>query len=154
MDGDTTEVELGGQLKRVRHIDINAPEVGLPYADQSPWANRRLVEGQEVLLEKDRSEADRYGRRLRYVHPANGIWVNAELVPEGLAEATTYPPDTKYQTVLDGLEAQARDHDLGMWITSQLPSGLGAPPAARVVITPNSTLPARTTTAWRRSMSA
>jgi micrococcal nuclease len=114
IDGDVIEVELAGHLKRVRYIGINAAEVGFPYADQSTEANRRLVEGQDVLLEKDRSEADRYNRLLRYVYLTNCIFVNAELASDGMAEAIAYFPDTKYQMMLDMLEKKAQEQGLGM----------------------------------------
>ena len=76
-------------------------------------ANRKLVEGKEVRLERDVSETDN-GRLLRYVY-VDGIFVNAELVREGLAEAKAYPPDTKYQEYLEELETQARQAGRGMW---------------------------------------
>ncbi|NIM05287.1 MAG: hypothetical protein GTN65_06650, partial [Armatimonadetes bacterium] len=59
-------------------------------------ANRELVEGKEVRLERDVSETDRYGRLLRYVY-VDDVLVNAELVKKGLAEVRSYPPDTRYQ---------------------------------------------------------
>jgi hypothetical protein len=121
-------------LKRVRYIGINAPEVGVPYADQSTQANRSLAEGQDVLLEKDRSETDRYSRLLRYVYLTNGVFVNAEFVSKGLAESIAYPPDTKYQTLLDDLELRAQQQGLGMWVTGGLPSAPATAPTAQVVI--------------------
>ena len=43
------------------------------------------------------------------------VFVNAELVRNGLAEAKAYPPDIKYQDYLEGLEAEARQTGRGMW---------------------------------------
>jgi len=77
-------------------------------------ANRRLVEGKEVRLEQDVSETDKYGRLLRYVY-VDGVFVNAELVKQGLARAKAYPPDTKYQDYLEKMEAEAREAGRGMW---------------------------------------
>jgi micrococcal nuclease len=77
-------------------------------------ANRELVEGEEVRLERDVSETDRYGRLLRYVY-VDDVFVNAELVRQGLAEVKSYPPDTKYQDYFEELEALARNADLGIW---------------------------------------
>jgi len=77
-------------------------------------ANRQMVEGKEVRLEKDVSETDKYDRLLRYVY-VNDTLVNAELVKLGLAEAKAYPPDTRYQDYLEKLEKQAKSAGKGMW---------------------------------------
>ena len=114
IDGDTIIIEGG---YRVRYIGIDTPEI-YPhleaYGTEAWLANRSLVEGMEIRLERDVSEVDRYGRLLRYVY-VDGIMVNAELVKLGLAEAKAYPPDTRYQDELEGLEEQARRAGRGMW---------------------------------------
>jgi len=114
IDGDTIVVE--GDY-RVRYIGINAPEVHpqpKTYGIEARQANRRLVEGKTVRLERDVSETDQYGRLLRYVY-VDSIFVNAELVREGLARAKAYPPDTKYQDYLEQMEAEAREANRGIW---------------------------------------
>ena len=114
IDGDTIIIDTG---QRVRYIGIDAPELH-PSPEASgfeAWqANRQLVEGKQVYLERDISETDKYGRLLRYVY-VDSILVNAELVRRGLAEARAYPPDTKYQDSLEKLEAAAREAGRGMW---------------------------------------
>ena len=114
IDGDTITIEGG---YRVRYIGIDTPEV-YPQVEafgMEAWqANRKLVAGREVHLERDISETDRYGRLLRYVY-VDDIFVNAELVRQGLAQAKAYPPDTKYQGDLEELEAEAREAGRGMW---------------------------------------
>jgi micrococcal nuclease len=114
IDGDTIRIEGG---LSVRYIGIDTPEMGLlpePLAIEATEANRRLVEGKRVRLEKDVSETDRYGRLLRYVY-AGDVLVNAELVRLGLARAVAYPPDTGYQDILEEAEAAARKAARGMW---------------------------------------
>ncbi len=114
IDGDTITIEGG---YRVRYIGIDTPETypDLEAFGIEAWqANRKLVEGKEVRLEKDVSETDKYGRLLRYVW-VNDILVEAELVRQGLARAKAYPPDTKYQDYLEQLEAEAREAGRGMW---------------------------------------
>ena len=101
----------------MRYIGIDAPEIHpqLEALGAEAWqANRQLVEGKEVRLERDVSETDRYGRLLRYVY-VDKIMVNAELVRRGLAVAKSYPPDTKYQDLLEEMERQARMAGKGMW---------------------------------------
>jgi len=114
IDGDTIVIEGGFH---VRYIGIDTPEVHPQleaYGMEALQANRELVEGKEVRLERDVSETDKYGRLLRYVY-VNGILVNAELVRQGLAYARAYPPDTKYQDYLEELETEAREAGRGMW---------------------------------------
>ncbi len=101
----------------MRYIGIDTPEI-YPEVEgfgMEAWqANRRLVEGKEVRLERDASETDKYGRLLRYVY-VDDTFVNAELVRQGLAWAKAYPPDTKYQDYLEKMEAEAREAGRGIW---------------------------------------
>ena len=114
IDGDTIAI-AGGD--RVRYIGIDTPEIH-PQVEAfgiEAWqANRELVEGKTIRLERDVSETDKYGRLLRYVW-MDGTMVNAELVRRGLAEAQAYPPDTRYQIYLEQVEAEARQAGRGMW---------------------------------------
>jgi len=114
IDGDTIVIKGG---YRVRYIGIDTPEIHPEleaYGLEALQANRELVEGRIVRLERDISETDRHGRLLRYVY-VDGIFVNAELVRQGLAQAKAYPPDIKYQDYLDELEAEAKHFDRGIW---------------------------------------
>ena len=114
IDGDTIIIEDGF---RVRYIGVDTPEIYPQleaYGMEALQANRELVEGKEVRLERDTSETDKYGRLLRYVY-VNGTFVNAELVGRGLAYAKAYQPDTKYQSYLEELESEAREAGRGIW---------------------------------------
>lgn len=97
VDGDTLRVLVNGVEYPLRYIGMDTAEVGQPTADEATALNRSLVSGQTLYLEKDVSETDRYGRLLRYVWLADGRMVNEELVLDGCAVASTYPPDVKYQ---------------------------------------------------------
>jgi micrococcal nuclease len=124
IDGDTIEVSMGGTLYRVRYIGIDTPELDderprfRALAQEAAELNRQLVEEEKVRLEKDISDTDRYGRLLRYVY-VDGIFVNIELVRQGLAWAKAYPPDVKYQDVLEEAEAEARQEEIGVWQETQ-----------------------------------
>ena len=114
IDGDTIVIE--GNY-RVRYIGIDTPEVHpeMEAFGLEAWqANRELVKGKVVYLEKDVSEVDKYGRLLRYVY-VDDIFVNAELVRQGLAYAQPYSPDTKHQDYLEQLEQEARQAGRGIW---------------------------------------
>ena len=101
----------------MRYIGIDTPETYPRLEDygMEAWqANRQLVEGKEVRLEKDISETDKYDRLLRYVY-VDDTFVNAELVKLGLAEAKAYPPDTKYQDYGHSVDYICHQAGNGMW---------------------------------------
>lgn len=115
VDGDTIEVRLeGGSLRKVRLIGIDAPESAHPDDSlnseagekASEFAESLLPPGTAVWLERDSSEADRYGRLLRYVwmeppgpdgEPPEWSLANAAIVAAGHARPKSYPPDTARQ---------------------------------------------------------
>jgi micrococcal nuclease len=112
VDGDTIDVSMGGVTYRVRYIGINTPEADEVCGDEATAANDALVSGQTVTMYRDVSETDRYDRLLRYVYIGD-LFVNAELVRQGWAEATAYPPDTMYADFFETLETQAEEMGLG-----------------------------------------
>jgi micrococcal nuclease len=126
-DGDTVRVIIDGDEYRLRYIGIDTPESVAPdqpveaYGPEATTANALLVGGEEVVLESDVSDTDRYDRLLRYVwlepDDPGDAWtlVNLELVEAGLAEAIEYPPDTKYVDDLEAAEDEARAAGRGMW---------------------------------------
>ena len=119
-DGDTIRVEIDGEEFRVRYIGIDTPETVDPrrpvecFGKEASERNRQLVDGQTVGLEKDVSETDSFGRLLRYIWVGDQM-INATLVEEGYALASTYPPDVKYSQLFASLQAQARDNGRGLW---------------------------------------
>lgn len=121
VDGDTIKVKIDGRLYTVRYIGIDCPETRDPsrpvewMGPEATEANRGLVGGKTVYLEKDVSETDRYNRMLRYVFLADGTFVNAELVRMGYAVVSTYPPDVRYQELFLRLEREARNAKRGLW---------------------------------------
>lgn len=115
IDGDSIEVMLDGKLTGLRYIGLDAPEIGIPYSLEAAEFNRNLVEGQIVELERDVSNTDKYGRLLRYVYLQDGTMVNTELVRSGFALAMAYPPDTKYQELINSSEDEAKQGGIGLW---------------------------------------
>lgn len=124
IDGDTIVVRLAGRDVHLRYIGMDTPETvepGSPVEWMGPEAsaaNARLVEGRTVVLEKDVSETDRYGRLLRYVWLVDGDrWtlVDLELVRRGFAQVETDPPDVKYADLFVAAERGARAAALGLW---------------------------------------
>lgn len=124
MDGDTIEIQnASGAAKKLRYIGINTPETVDPrrspqcFGQQASARNKELVANKEVYLEKDVSEVDRYGRLLRYIYldEVGSISVNEQLILEGFAVASKYPPDVKYQEKFAKAEVEARANQKGLW---------------------------------------
>ena len=124
-DGDTFDVRLAGsgsgEVETVRLIGINAPESGECLADRATAWLRDRIDGESVLLVRDESERDQYGRLLRYVEldAAGGdrVDVGEEMVRAGLAIARRYPPDTARAAALEAAQAEAERARVGMWST-------------------------------------
>jgi micrococcal nuclease len=114
IDGDTIEVSLEGQAYRVRYIGVDSPEPGDSFGEQARTKNLELLEGQRVLLVKDVSETDRYGRLLRYVF-VDDLFVNLALVQSGFASAATFPPDVACAGTFLKAERLAREQAAGIW---------------------------------------
>lgn len=122
IDADTVELESG---QKVRYIGIDSPETKHPtksvecFGQEASLKNKELVEGKQVILQKDVSEVDRYGRLLRYVYVNSEneekIFVNEFMVKEGYAKVSTFPPDIKYQDVFLEAESLARQENKGLW---------------------------------------
>ena len=128
-DGDTIRVDFQGVEYNVRYIGINTPEIA-HRADQTDdacgqeatEANRRLVEGKSVRLERDTSETDQYGRLLRYIYVGD-TFVNEVLVREGWAEAVRYAPDTREFDHFRTLEEEAARAGRGCHLTGIFDDG-------------------------------
>ncbi|HEY4695533.1 MAG TPA: thermonuclease family protein [Candidatus Hydromicrobium sp.] len=116
VDGDTI-ILLDGS--RVRLIGINTPEYGMYFFEEAREVLEAIVLGREVVLEKDISDTDKYGRLLRYVYTGD-LFVNLEMVKKGFANAYTYPPDVKYTEKFLEAERYARENNLGLWLKSKV----------------------------------
>ena len=138
-DGDTIRVDVDGEEYPLRYIGIDAPEPDASdptikgWADAATAANRALIEGREVYLERDVSDTDQFDRLLRHVWfvGPDGDWVlaNLELVQRGFAQAKTYPPDEKYTSLLMQAQESAKTAAIGLWAPAASPS-TGSSPAA------------------------
>jgi micrococcal nuclease len=125
VDGDTIVVLVEGRQERVRYIGLDAPEVANAGSgavaecggNEARDANDRLVAAEKLVLERDVSDRDRFGRLLRHAWLTNDGWrlVGLEMVEAGAVEARSYPPDTTRDADLDAAERRARDRSAGIW---------------------------------------
>lgn len=117
IDGDTIRLKTG---ETVRYIGIDTPETKHPhkpvecFGKEATQKNIELVLGRNVRLIKDVSDVDKYGRLLRYVYVGD-VFINKELVRQGYAYATAFPPDIAQQAVLDAAQKDAQREVLGLW---------------------------------------
>lgn len=115
VDGDTIQITINGQTYPLRYIGIDSPEISEP--DTGPAAakqNAALVMGKTVLLYKDVSDVDQYGRLLRYV-VVDDTFVNYQLVANGYAKAVAYPPDVSCHGTFADAQQTAAQAGLGLW---------------------------------------
>jgi micrococcal nuclease len=120
IDGDTIEVEVGGNTEDVRYIGIDTPESAIPgepvecFGEEAAAANERLVDGETVRLVFDAERRDHYGRLLAYVY-AEETFVNGNLVERGFATTLEIEPNTARAEQLGRLEAEAGREGAGLW---------------------------------------
>ncbi len=111
VDGDTFDIASG---ERIRMIGIDTPERGEYFYKEASTRLEELIGGKEVILIKDVSETDRYGRLLRHVY-YNGVWINKQMIDEGFAKLATFPPDVAHVEIFEQAQQKARDAGVGMW---------------------------------------
>ncbi|WP_076999122.1 thermonuclease family protein [Variovorax sp. KK3] len=109
LDGDTIDVLVDLQPRRVRLAEIDAPEKRQPFGTRARQALSGYVFGQTVRVLDDGT--DRYGRTIGTV-VVDGRSVNRAMVGAGMAWAyRRYLVDQR----LIALEAQARKGRRGLW---------------------------------------
>jgi len=116
-DGDTIDVAINDAVHTVRYIGMDTPEVNDAFYQEASNRNADLVAGKDIVLVKDSSETDRYGRLLRYVF-VKGVFVNETLVREGFAYAKDYPPDTSCSARFTQAQGVAQSQKIGLWFVA------------------------------------
>lgn len=116
INGDSIELDDGTV---VRYIGIDAPDsenrhVAGEVGNAAYVLNRGLVQGQELKIEYDIEPKDPKGRDLAWVWVGEKL-INAELVKEGQAIVSVFPPNVKYLDVLFKAQDEAAKAKKGMW---------------------------------------
>lgn len=118
IDGDTFTTRRG---EKVRLLGINTPEIrhdtspAQPFGDKAKAKLKQLLDGQQVRLGFDQEKKDRYGRTLAHVYLRDGLWVNAEMVRQGLAHVYTFVPNTRAAEKLQRMEQEAIQQKKNIW---------------------------------------
>lgn len=112
IDGDTIDVLHNGKGDRIRLNGIDCPEKGQAFGQKAKHATSALVFDKEVTIQTHGK--DKYGRTIADVLLADGTNVNHELVKEGWC--WWYRKYATGNTVLEGLEKNARETKKGLWV--------------------------------------
>ena len=123
VDGDTIDVSINGETKRLRLIGINTPETVDPrtpvecFGKEASDKAKSLLTGKKVSLEADstQGELDKYSRLLRYVFLEDGTNFNLYMIKEGYAYEYTYNTAYKYQKEFKEAQAYAKANNKGLW---------------------------------------
>ena len=115
LDGDTIEVLHTQRAERIRLSGIDCPEKGQAFGKRAKQAASELVFGKEVTLQTHGH--DKYGRTLGDVLLPDGTNVNHTLVKDGWC--WWYRKYAPGDTVLEGLETEAREARKGLWADPQ-----------------------------------
>lgn len=122
IDGSTISVKLkDGSMGKVRLLGVIIPK------NQAEILNlmKSKLEGHSVYLEKDISDKDSLGRKLRLVwiekpekmseDEVKNKMLNGMLLEEGLVKTEPMIKDIKYMEYLTSIEQEAKDKKLGVW---------------------------------------
>ncbi|MEG0371963.1 MAG: thermonuclease family protein, partial [Clostridium sp.] len=129
VDGDTIYAKINGKDEKIRLILVNTPESTTkkePYGKEAAiYTKENLYIGRKIYLEKDVSDTDKYGRLLRYVWTEKPKEINkdeikdkmynAQLLINGYAQVSTFPPDVKYVDYFRQYQTKARKSASGLW---------------------------------------
>ncbi len=97
VDGDTIDVVVGEERRRVRFLNINTPEVGRCMSDAATaFTARQLPLGSTVRLAYDREREDRYGRTLAFVTNSAGVELSVALARGGLGVPMLVRPNKRF----------------------------------------------------------
>jgi micrococcal nuclease len=112
VDGDTFDISTG---ERVRMIGIDTPERGKYFYKEATNRLDELIGNKKVILIKDVSETDKYGRILRHVY-IDDVWINKQMIEEGFARFVTFPPDVMHVEEFREAQKYAKKNKLGLWV--------------------------------------
>jgi endonuclease YncB( thermonuclease family) len=123
IDGETLKLADG---RIVRLIGAKAPMPPLGFRGDDPWpmveeakaALTRLAAGQDVELRYGGTKTDRHGYALAQVFIVDGkkmIWLQQEMVAEGLARVYSFSDNRACVKELLASESEARGKGLGVW---------------------------------------
>lgn len=123
VDGDTIKVKMDGELKTIRLIGLDTPEVVDPrkvvecFGQEASNKAKEILNNKKVRLEIDDSQGDQdnYGRLLRYVYLEDNTFLNKWMIENGYGHEYTYEIPYIHQSKFQEAENFARENKLGLW---------------------------------------
>ncbi|MEX1030777.1 MAG: thermonuclease family protein [Paenibacillaceae bacterium] len=124
VDGDTMKVTLEdghATEETIRLLLVDTPETVHPSKEVQPFGPeasayaKRILTNQEIQLEIDVSQRDKYGRLLVYLWIGDQMF-NEMLLEEGLARvAYVIPPNIKYINQFRAIQQKSQKSAKGIW---------------------------------------
>jgi len=124
VDGDTVVItpEIDG-AREIRLVGIQAPKIPLgrknfkawPYGETAKEALAELVLNQPVSLYFGGEAMDRHGRLLAHLQRHDGLWIQGELLRQGMARVYSFPDNRAVVDQMLIAEQTARDLRRGIW---------------------------------------
>ena len=134
VDGDTAKFIINDEVKTVRFLSINTPEIKHGSNDAEAYGNEAseytcnaLKSAKSIKLQYDpkSDETDKYGRVLAWVFVDDEL-LQEKLIREGLAEVKYVYSDYLYTSDLQSLELIAQNSKKGIWsIVSDVSDSVG-----------------------------
>ena len=119
VDPETIVIEKDGVQQTVRYLGLEIPDEGSCYYAEATEANRALVAGRNVKIERQATNVDAQGNWVRdvWVEQDDGTYVLVahQLVQQGAATAGISEPNTRFASWLRGAEAVAQAEGRGLW---------------------------------------
>jgi micrococcal nuclease len=108
IDGDTIETDKGN----IRLLGINTPEKNKPnYQEAKDFLKE--IEGKNIEILRDKTDIDKYERKLRYVFYKDRL-INVEILENG--QATSFMiKGLFYEEKLRNAENFAKNNKIGLW---------------------------------------
>ncbi len=124
LDGDTiTLIEEIDGATQIRLVGIQAPKLPLgrpgfkkwPLADESKALLVKLANGRHLRLSFGGQRKDRCGRLLAHLHRTDGLWIQGELLKQGLVRVYSFPDNRSLVDEMLAAENEARTQNRGIW---------------------------------------
>ena len=123
VDGDTVDVSIKGNVKRIRLLGVNTPETVDPrkpvecFGKEASNKTKTELLDKNVTLEQDPTQADidKYGRLLRYIYLEDGTNYNKKIIVDGYAYEYTYETPYKFQKEFKEAQKFAEENRKGLW---------------------------------------
>jgi micrococcal nuclease len=123
VDGETIDVNIDGEARRVRLIGVNMSEAIDPFKSTECLDNKaseklkELLTGQKVSIAADDTQGDKdiYGQLLRYVRREDGLFINKEMIKQGYAYEYTYKMPYQHQSDFRLMQRYAQAVKIGLW---------------------------------------